>query len=118
AVTDAAGRLVALGKDSPRAAPLLEALIKAADGGAVAAMFSLADLYAWGGAVPADQEKSLGYMRAAADAGHAEAQLRLGLHFAQKTADPEAPDLARHYLTAAAKQGSAPAEAYLASLKS
>ena len=117
AVTDAAGRLVALGKDSPRVPELLEALSKAAQAGVVPAMWSLADVYAWGGAVPADEAKSLDYMRAAADAGHVEAQLRLGLHFAQKTADPESPQLARHYLEAAAKQGSAPAEAYLASLK-
>jgi TPR repeat protein len=117
AVTDAAGRLVALDKDSPRVAALLEAMSKAADAGVVAAMWSLADLYAWGGPVAADQDKSLTYMRAAADAGHVEAQLRLGLHFAQRTADPEGPQLARHYLEAAAKQGSAPAEAYLASLK-
>lgn len=117
AVTDAAGRLVALGKDSPRVAPLLEAITKAADAGVVPAMWSLADLYAWGGPVEADQEKSLSYMRAAADAGHVEAQFRLGLHFAQQTADPEGPELARHYLEAAAKQGSAPAEAYLAGLK-
>ncbi len=117
AVSDAAGRLVTLGKDSPRVAPLLDAMTRAADAGAVPAMWSLADLYAWGGPVPVDQEKSLAYMRAAADAGHLEAQLRLGLHFAQKTTDPEGPELARHYLEAAAKQGSAPAEAYLAGLK-
>jgi len=117
AVTDAASRLVALDKDSPRVAALLDAMSKAADAGVVPAMWSLADLYTWGGPVAADQDKSLSYMRAAADAGHVEAQLRLGLHFAQKTTDPEGPQLARHYLEAAAKQGSAPAEAYLASLK-
>lgn len=117
AVTDAAGRLVALAPDSPRVTPLLEAMEKAADAGTVSAMWSLADLYAWGGPVPADQERSLAYMRAAADAGHVEAQFRLGLHFAQQTTDPDGPELARHYLEAAAKQGSAPAEAYLAGLK-
>ncbi|HEY9009522.1 MAG TPA: hypothetical protein VIN06_00750 [Devosia sp.] len=117
AITDAAGRLVALPADSPRVTPLLEAMEKAADAGTVSAMWSLADLYAWGGPIPADQEKSLGYMRAAADAGHVEAQFRLGLHFAQQTGNPEGPELARHYLEAAAKQGSAPAEAYLAGLK-
>ena len=117
AITDAAGRLVAMGQDSPRTAKLLEALTKAADAGVVPAMSSLADLYAWGGPVPTDQQKSLDYMRAAADAGQVEAQLKLGLHFAQKTADPESPQLARKYLEAAAKQGSAPAQAYLASLK-
>lgn len=117
AVADAAGRLVALDKDSPRVATLLDAMSRAADAGVVGAMWSLADLYTWGGPVAADQDKSLSYMRAAADAGHVEAQLRLGLHFAQKTADPEGPQLARHYLEAAARQGSAPAEAYLASLK-
>ena len=117
AVADAAGRLVALPQGSPRAARLLAAMTKAAEAGVVSAMWALADLYAWGGPVPADEARSIAYLRSAADAGHVEAQLRLGLHFAQKTSDPESPTLARHNLEAAARQGSAPAEAYLAGLE-
>ena len=116
AITEAAARLVALPKDSPRAASLLEGMTKAADAGAVTAMWALADIYAFGGPVPADSERSLAYLRAAADAGHLEAQLRLGLQYAQQKADPEQVELARHYLEAAAKQGSAPAKTYLAAL--
>lgn len=116
AITEAAGRLVSLPKDSPRAASLLEAMTKAADGGAVTAMWALADLYAFGGPVPADSERSLAYLRSAADAGYLEAQLRLGLQYAQQKANPEQVELARHYLEAAAKQGSAPAKTYLAAL--
>jgi TPR repeat protein len=117
AVTDAAARLAGMASDSPRAASLLAALTKSADGGSVPAMWALVDLYAFGGAIAADPEKSLSYLQAAADAGHAEAQLRLGLHFAQQQADPEKVELARHYLEAAADQGSAPAKAYLAGFK-
>jgi TPR repeat protein len=117
AVTDAAGRLVGLPVGSPRAEALLTAMKSAADSGVVPAMLALADLYAWGGPVAADQALSLKYVQAAADAGHIESQLKLGLHFAQASADPEQAERARHYLEAAAKQGSAPAEAYLASLK-
>ena len=116
AITEAAARLVALPKDTPRAAALLEGMTKAADAGAVTAMWALADIYAFGGPVPADSERSLTYLRAAADAGHLEAQLRLGLQYAQQKADPEQVELARHYLEAAAKQGSAPAKTYLAAL--
>lgn len=116
AITDGAGRLVALPKDSPRATALLDAMSKAADAGAVSAMWALADLYAYGGPVAADPERSLAYLRSAADAGHLQAQLRLGLQFAQQKSDPEQVALARHYLEAAANQGSAPAKTYLAAL--
>lgn len=116
AMSDAAGRLVALPEGSPRVAPLLEAMTKAADGGMVSAMWALADLYAYGGPIAADPQRSMSYLRAAADAGHLEAQLRLGLQFAQQKADPEQVKLARHYLEAAANQGSAPAKTYLAAL--
>lgn len=116
AIAEAAGRLVSLPKDSPRAVSLLDAMTKAADSGAVTAMWALADLYAFGGPVPADSERSLAYLRSAADAGYLEAQLRLGLQYAQQKTNPEQVELARHYLEAAAKQGSAPAKTYLAAL--
>lgn len=117
AVSDAAGRLVSLPPDSPRAQSLLAAITRAADSGGAAAMWALADLYAWGGPVAADPDKSLHYVQLAADAGQVEAQLRLGLHFAQQKADPEQAKLALRYLEAAAGQGSAPAKAYLAAFE-